>query len=189
MPKSDRYDQVIAELAVEHPRATEVWRRFQQMAAERGWHDIPAERTVKRRVGDFQRLPKTERDERARVHWPATMRAGLMPWEASRAVLDLLRFRNDAALGRPSVAEARWYWWLTLASPRMPVEQGSILAAAFVAADFAQQLGPEQTAASEPYEWLLAYEPWASQISNRMYQRAQERERDPVPGLSGPQSW
>src|SRR6266542_162514 len=104
MPKFTKYDRLIMELAAEYPRAADVWRQFQSKADEEEWSDIPGERTVKRRVDEFHKLQPAEKREYSRFRWPQTMIDGALPWEASRAGLDLLRYYEDQDRGNDAWA-------------------------------------------------------------------------------------
>jgi hypothetical protein len=183
MPKVDKYDQVIAELAAEHRRASEVWRKFQELAAENGWTDVPAERTVKRRVAEFHGLPDAQRQLNRLFRWPTSMHDGVVPWEAAEAALDLLRLRNELSVSRPVNREVLWFWRLTLARPDMNEEDRAHLATSLAKDDFAEVLTGRQF--NEPYdenlEWYLAYAPWRSAEATERYARASKRKRNPVP--------
>src|SRR5579859_4416436 len=102
MPRHDKYDATIAQLAAEYPRGADVWRQFRDLAEENGWHDIPAERTVKRRVESLHQLSREDLELHARFRWPQSMLTGVVPWEASRAALDLLRVRDEMGYRRPT---------------------------------------------------------------------------------------
>jgi hypothetical protein len=45
------------------------------------------------------------------------METGALPWEATRAALDLLRYFQEKNLGRPTVRLTTWYWKVCLATP------------------------------------------------------------------------
>jgi hypothetical protein len=199
-PRFSDYDRLIFGLAAEYPRASDVWRRFQEIAQERGWRDIPGERTVKRRVEDFQKLAPEDRREYARFRWPQTMLDNVLPWEASRSGLDLLRHydeqdrANDAwaatqglgprvegeGWGRPSVRAVRWLWWVRLAAPSLDVRAAIRIAGYFYAAERDAAWGLERDpAAMAAMEWALAYQPWRSAAD-----RDAARERVPEKGLA-----
>jgi hypothetical protein len=155
---------LIMGLAAEYPRATDVWRRFQELAADNGWTDIPGERTVKRRVEEFQRLAPKKRSEYGRFQWPQTMLDNVLPWEASRTGLDLLRYytEQDRAIdawaatqglgprlegegwGRPSVREVRWLWRVQLAAPWLEFEAALRLSGWLQHVEWAKEIGADQ---------------------------------------------
>jgi hypothetical protein len=177
----DKYDATIAKLAEEHDTAAEVWRQFEHLAAEKGWTDIPAERTVKRRVGEFQKLPKIERSLNVRFKWPDSMQNGTVPWEASHEALGLLRWRDESGLGRPTNREAIWYWRLWRASPSITAERASTMAALLSVVEFLEGAGGDVVERHlEPIEWQLAYEPWGNAANAEAYVGAVERAREPI---------
>jgi hypothetical protein len=60
-----------------------------------------------------------ERKVRRWVRWPHSFADGNLPWEASRAVLDLIAYEHPH---RPTIAEALDFWRFTQAAPDAPVE-------------------------------------------------------------------
>lgn len=77
----------------------------------------PSERTIGRILEDWENKTEEERRQYFFFRWPEAMQEGLLPWEASRAALDLLHEYDRQGLGRPSVRVVRWYWHVLQALP------------------------------------------------------------------------
>jgi hypothetical protein len=103
----------------------------------------PTANTIRRYLVRFDKKSKEEKDQYLYFRWPQSMEAGLLPWEASAAALELLgvaqRFDTfarlmeaqvpdeelvkrggSARMGRPSVRLVRWYWRITQTAPDLP---------------------------------------------------------------------
>ena len=93
-----------------------------------------------------------------------------MPWEASRAALDLLALLDNVGLPRPSVFLARWFWRIAYAMPALPREER--LGVALMAATH-QNVGEP---IPEGLEWWIAYEGARDE-----YKRALGRDNNPLP--------
>ena len=78
---------------------------------------VPSDRAIRRIMAEFKAAPEEERLPYQVFAWPQAMESGALPWEASRAVLDLVRFRIEAGYGPPLIGEAQWFWRVTLAIP------------------------------------------------------------------------
>lgn len=100
---------------------------------------LPPPSTIGRMKQRFRALPPPEQDEYRYVYWPESFVRGILPWEASRVVIALLRARADG--GRPTVSQARWAWRLSLAAPDAPAEAAIVLATLLA---FAEGKGGEQ---------------------------------------------
>src|SRR5262249_31089099 len=101
--------------------------------------------------------------------WPQSMQAGALPWEASRAVLDLLRLRSSQHMEVPLVAEAQWFWRVTQAIPDAPIEQRARAALLLVATEMGQSTPAKNL---EVLQWRLVYQPWRSPKDKHAYLRA-----------------
>lgn len=181
-PKTDlRYAERVAVLAEEGWRPAAIFRVIESEARDSGVVDYPSERTVRRLYEQHRQLPERVRREDAAFRWPAAMESGALPWEASRAALELLRYRDEARLGRPTVRHAKWYWRLTLADPDIRKSEANKHSAWLAAAEFARIAGVPFALRTEAIEWNLAYRPWQSPENGRAYRAAADREKDPIP--------
>ena len=92
-------------------------------ACELGVSDPPPKRrTVSRYVTEFR--SGRERSPYRLFYWPGCMGDGehCVPWEASRAALDLLAYILSESLHRPPVILVRNFWTATLAAPDADVQ-------------------------------------------------------------------
>ena len=184
MPRArlNQYDVAIAKLAAESSSAAEVARKFAQLAAEQGWRDVPSERTVRRRALEFQkRLAQPSHAQNRRFDWPESMMSSTLPWEASRAALDLLKYRDEQGLGRPTNREAKFFWRIRQASPAIEDSRASTLAALLAVAEFFMEINPTAVMRLDWLKWALAYQPWLSSEAAATYEQATTRERDAIP--------
>src|SRR5262245_19841284 len=78
---------------------------------------VPDERTMRRIVKEFSALREEERKPYQYFRWPDSLEQGLLPWEAARDALNLVRILSKHGADRPTNAHALWYWRLTLAAP------------------------------------------------------------------------
>jgi hypothetical protein len=113
-------------ITAENPRlgAVPVTKLLEQQAEALGRNDVPSWRTVLRIQQGIRGSP--EEAEYRSVKWPEVCELGEpggLPWEASGAVLELLRYLENTGSGRPSVSLARAYWRITLARPDITAEQ------------------------------------------------------------------
>lgn len=140
--------------------------------AERdGRQDYPSERTLTRWRKEFAGLPEEARTAYRLVFYPETFLQGLLPWESAARIIELLQ-----AVPRPSLQIGRWYWRVTLAAPKLPVETRHVLAANLAHAErWGDALVPRAA------EALLVYAPWRSRESAHAYRQAVEDGRVPAP--------
>lgn len=87
---------------------------------------LPAARTIARYREMFRELPEQERLLYAEFAWPESMESGALPWEASRAALDLLVFLGVEFT--PTNRDVLWFWRVTLAAPAMPIKDRAAMA-------------------------------------------------------------
>lgn len=181
-PKTKRdYRDLIDLWAAEGWKPASIHRLIEEQALEAKADDCPSEATVRRYYGEWLKLPEHERRERAFFHWPKTMEIGALPWEAGRAAMDLLRFRDERGWGRPTVRQVKWYWRVRLSSPDVDVEEAYTLAATLAAAEHAEATGEPIVFDPEPWEWRLAYQPWRSDDDLAAWKAATGRPENPVP--------
>jgi hypothetical protein len=159
-PKTDTYwVQRVQTLAADGLRAPAIARRL----AGEGRPNYPTERTVRRLIDEYAALPDHLRLEQALFRWPASMDSGALPWEASRAALELLRHCDEHGLPPPTNHQATWFWRLRLAAPSRDatnLHQAATLLA----------LG---AGAPESLQWDLAYDgdPRPSEVVGEEAQR------------------
>jgi hypothetical protein len=114
--------------------------RMKELADTLDRSDYPATRTVNKYHDQYHRLTEPVKAGYKDFGWPESMEAGLLPWEASAAALELLAIRRDIdrfahyrqaaregpltaldlPLGRPSLRLTRWFWRVTQAAPDLP---------------------------------------------------------------------
>lgn len=110
----------------------------------------PAERTVRDLLvlDDF----KPEALEVYReLRWPDSLDMPDLPWEAGRAVVELLAVTHP---DRPTVREGIWYWRLRLAAPDAPARDVAVIAEGLAMRD-------GDDAAHSAEAWLVG-RPWSS---------------------------
>src|SRR5205823_1337322 len=128
--KTDQYwvQRVWALASEDGMRSPAIYRAVMAEGERQKRNDYPSERQIRRLLADYRALPEHERREHAYFTWPDTMLTGALPWEASRAVLDLVQWRMDQERDQPTVRLAKWFWRLRLAVPSIPVDAGEWLA-------------------------------------------------------------
>ena len=180
--RSSHYDLVIAQLAAEATSAAEAARDFAHLAAQRGWRDTPSERTVRRRAVDFRkRALRTGSFGQDRFFsWPESMMSRGVPWEASRAALDLIRYRSERGLAVPTNREAKFFWHVRQASPGIDVARASTLAALLAVVELFMEIDQSAVVEVEWLQWVLAYQPWLGPEATAAYERATSRGLDPI---------
>jgi hypothetical protein len=118
----------------------------------------PKRKTIDRMIKAHKLSPPEVRIQYRYASWPEAMQDGLLPWEASRALLDLLGRYH--AFGPPTIPFARWFWRVTQAAPGATLEERRDFAALLMASDVfgAERFSDELDA----LKWNLAYAPWHS---------------------------
>lgn len=177
-PKTDAYYvETIGTLAAEGwTNVADVARELVRIAREDGRDDCPSYKTTKRIYDEWMARPENVLRAQGYVRWPKTMELGLLPWEAGRAVLDLLRYRHERGIGHPTVRHAQWYYRLTLAAPGMPTEEADWIAGYLATLGVARQAQIPVTGEVTALEWRLAYQPWRSDADMAAYNQAGEPE-------------
>src|SRR5262249_8837068 len=86
---------------------------------------VPGQRTVARLIKDFERLSLEEQQQYEFFSWPRSMLGGSLPWDASKAALDLLRYHAESRLDNdlPTVREVKWFCRVTQARPDTDIER------------------------------------------------------------------
>jgi hypothetical protein len=175
-PRTDAtYVEQIATLAAEGHKPPAIFRAVQEAAERAGRDDYPSERTI-RRIYEARKLePMQTQREAALFRWPQSMEEGALPWEASRAALDLLRHMDERGFGRPTVRLVKWYWRVVMAAPQIKTEDAYAGAAFLSTREFAAAQQGDTALGTEAGEWLLAYEPWRSRTHRLAYEQWKRR--------------
>jgi hypothetical protein len=146
--------------------------RVEAAAAQR--NDSPSERTVRRLYDQHLALPEHVRREQGRLRWPRSFAIGALPWEASRAALDLLKFCDESGLAHPTARQAKWFWRLRLASPEIPTQEAQTASFTLAVDEYLSMAGIASLQ-NTSLEWRLAYEPWAGLNQKEAFERVCER--------------
>jgi hypothetical protein len=139
---------------------------------------VPSDRAIRRIMADFKKAPESQQQSYRSFAWPESMEIGALPWEASRAVLDLMRLRSENNMVRPLVVEAQWFWRVTQAMPDTPIEQRARWA---IHLTLIEKSESDKTKAVEDLQWQLAYQMWRSPEDANGYQQAIKEGRIPEP--------
>ncbi len=128
---------------------------------------VPSDRAIRRIMSEFKAAPGKERLPYRLFAWPESMELGALPWEASRAALDLLRLRNDERLGPPLIREALWFWHVTQAAPDAPLGTRKDLAAYLTTREIRNL-----PARNAHVERLIMYQPWKGDAEAKAFEKA-----------------
>ena len=135
---------------------------------------VPSDRAIRRVMSEFKSAPKEERLPYVRFAWPESMELGALPWEASRAALDLLRACDEAGLGVPLIKEVLWFWRVTQAVPGAPLNIRKDLA---IWCAHGEELGV--SVSKYLYlEKLLMYQPWKGEVEDLAFKKSQGSPRE-----------
>src|SRR5215831_2487310 len=163
-PKTDpRYAERVAALAEQEGlKVREITLRIDAEAQRDNRTDAPSERTVRRLYDDWRDLDPEIKREHALLRWPGSFTDGTLPWEAARAALDQLRYREETGRVPPTAREAKWFWRLKQASPSLPDELANFTATELAMAEYLRIAG-FSTEVHIGVQWQLAYQPWLDQ--------------------------
>lgn len=98
---------------------------------------VPSAKTISRILAEFRSSPESEKRKYDWLYWPESFIDERLPWEASRAALELLGYCMDRSRAtehveidgsvfevdalvkwtRPTVDQAEWFWRISLAMP------------------------------------------------------------------------
>src|SRR6266487_7027562 len=93
-PPTDAYwVERIRILAANNPRIS--YTAIARELEAEGGSGAPSPRTVERFAKKFRSLPPQQQADYRYFSWPETMEQGLLPWEASRAALELAEHFRD----------------------------------------------------------------------------------------------
>lgn len=183
------YASQVATLAEEGCNPAQIFRVIEERAEKAERKDWPSERTVRRLYEEHQKLPNERvRREQALFLWPESMEAGLLPWEASSAALDFVRYCAENRLERPTVRHCKWFWYLRLAAPTMPIERAVTTSCYLWAREYLRQTKMNEDVDVPGIMWTLAYQPWRGEQDKSALDAVAEQLRfDPSGlGLSSP---
>ncbi|MEA2640784.1 MAG: hypothetical protein QOF51_2178 [Chloroflexota bacterium] len=155
-----KYIDQVGALVEDGHRPAEIALRIEKWAQAQGWADWPSLRTVHRLVDEHGRIEEGERHKRGLFHWPRSMEEGHLPWRASRAALDLLRYCTAQEYPRPTIRLTLWWWRLHEAAPDIPADDAFIYARELDTIEFARVIKSEVQCKPEAIEAALAYQPW-----------------------------
>jgi hypothetical protein len=139
---------------------------------------VPSDRSIRRIVAQFSSFTTSQQQPYRYFSWPTSIEAGVVPWEAGRVVLELIRFRIDQKMLPPLIVEAQWFWRVTLAIPEAPISQRAKVAATLAMIALSEQ--QPQTENLDVLQWLLAYQPWRSKQDRQAYLQAIKERRIPA---------
>ena len=144
---------------------------------DQGQTALPSLRTVG--AIKQQLVPEGRKDYRY-FTWPDAMETGELPWEASRAALDLMRYAREELGMELMVREVRWFLRVTLAAPDAPMDERVRLAIE-LAMEEKDELSP---ALSEKgltsIQWKLVYQPWRSAKDKKAWLKLPKELRTPL---------
>lgn len=183
-PKTNAWYAVrVAALAEEGHKPPKIAEFLAEQARAAGRNDSPSERTVRRLFDEHNALPEHVRIEQGLLRWPESFAAGRLPWDAARAALELLRFRDQAGFAQPTTRQAKWFWRLRLASPSLPIQEGNSTSWTLATAEYLEHAGFKVQGPSG-LDLYLAYEPWASADQDASYETSVQRQTSRVLNLT-----
>ena len=138
-----------------------------KLAKEKPPTPAPSDRAIRRIMSEFKAAPAQDRLPYRIFSWPQSMELGALPWEASRAALDLLKLRNDERLGPPLIREALWFWHVTQAAPDAPLGTRQGLAAYLTMREIRNL-----PARNAHVERLMMYQPWKGDAEAKAFKKA-----------------
>lgn len=177
-PKTDAiYREQVAELAERGHHPAAIARMIEKRAKRESkppgsW---PSESTVRRLYREHMERPEPERRQEACFSWPESMEARLLPWEAARAALDLVRYCDEKQFNRPTVRHCKWFWLVRLAAPTVPIEFAAMVSSYLWVREYLRQTKVNEDIDVPGIMWTLAYQPWRSEEDKSAYESVAER--------------
>jgi len=166
---NDRWETFIVRLTADNPRwaKRKIWENLPienaKLEPDYRIHDEPpSRRTVDRRVEELRRPEnKAILDARRSVYFPETFLANELPWEAAPVIMELVRVypsldRIDGS-ARPSIRQAKWFYWIRINAPDAPLDIIINLAGLGAVSDAMTNRGTWVNRVIEAY---IYYEPW-----------------------------
>jgi hypothetical protein len=185
-PKTkDRWNRRIREIRANNPElsAAAISRKLQQEATNE--EKPPSARTIKRIMQAFDPLPASDKLPYRYCSWPQSFQDRALPWEASRPVLDLLRFRVELGMNPPLISEAQWFYRISIvvgivSNERFDMKWKSDRATHLASLEMAGDIAgvSEQLTG---FQWLFAFQPWRSKEDDEAYQAAIREKKIPSP--------
>jgi hypothetical protein len=125
-------------------------------------------------MAEFKAAPAAERQPYTYFSWPATMESDAIPWEASRALLDWLKFRTIGGRRQPPLThQAVWFWWLTQAVPDAPIEERDILSFFYTLVDMSDTDAARKAEARAHLQWwAVVFQVWSCDDAEKEYRAA-----------------
>jgi hypothetical protein len=144
--------------------------------------NVPEERTVRGILREYATLDSKDRIPYRYFQWPESMIAGFLPWEASAALMDLLRYlqeqRNeqrkkqspdpntvwtDNRLVRPTISEALWFWRVTQAIPEALISKRLDMALGLLSCE-QESFQPKTSGVLRSIEGMLVRKTYLTQV-------------------------
>jgi len=141
----------------------------------------PGQRTIGRTIKEFEGKSAEEKRLRDYFSWPKSMLDGALPWEASRAALDLMRFNVESGYSPrseqvPVISEVRWFWRVTQAIPDADIKTRVWIATwlHFIETFYgdAEMLFLKEADSMAALQWILAFQTWRSEDDRHSYEAA-----------------
>jgi len=134
----------------------------------------PSGRKVRDIIREHRKLLPSKQREHEYFTWPRSMRLGLLPWEASRDLLDLVRYRHDQpSKGVIALPIARAYWRACQAMPGAEIDEKYKVATQLAWWEVAGEKPPKEAKgaadSTESLHWYVAYAPWRSDEDKEIY--------------------
>jgi hypothetical protein len=173
-PRADRiYAEPIPNWVEEGHGPSEIHERLIHIAERAGREDVPSMRWVYDQIKRHKDQPTDVRRQAAFYRWPRSHHGETkaLPWDAAPAALELMRYRDERGLERPTVRQVFWYWRVKQAAPDIPAYMAFVLSAQLSSGD------PSGVA----IEGQLTYRPWGSTEAGAAYRRAWTRPVAPLP--------
>lgn len=146
--------------------------RLKRAAEESGMAEklgaVPSRRTIGRIQSHFRQSANKDRERYREFRWPETMEYGLLPWEASRAGLELLRDFHQEWNRRPTVGLVECFWHVSQAAGDAPFDERAVAAQEMYARRVFGAAQPENN--MRYFERYFAYGPWRSDTSREAWE-------------------
>lgn len=165
-PTPQTWKTRVYELRGQGMSAREIYDSFEQEGTE----DYPSFSIVRKLVTEFNKMNPDDQREYREFSWPQSMEAGIVPWEAGHALLDLLVKLRKEHKNRPLNRNARWFWRITLAAPDAPIHTRWVFACSMALLEVRGKLSEQEETAA--VQWYLAFAPWRSGGARKEYVEA-----------------
>jgi hypothetical protein len=129
---------------------------------------VPSRRKISNVLQEFRDLPREEKQPYDVFKFPESMQAAVLPWEASRACLDLLAWQYKENRDRPLVGLAQCFWQITQAAPDADIQTRLEISSKLRLSEIIGCSGEFLRG----LEWFLAYAPWRNERNKVEYEKA-----------------